>query len=190
MAQKAPKSVGFIMFGFISLTLPPFGLFMGKIFAIESIVASLKTQPWMILPLLAIILGSALLVLLYFKIASALLSKPTDTMPSNHEKMPLGFFLPLATLTLASIITALAFIVLQDKNALFLFALPLLLLILLPLVIKKMNHFDRVKVYHCGEKESFDSALFYFEPSNKVKTLIYTIFTLLFILIAVVGGVS
>jgi ech hydrogenase subunit A len=41
MVERSPKTVGFILFGFMSLTLPPFGLFMGKMFAIESVASLL-----------------------------------------------------------------------------------------------------------------------------------------------------
>jgi ech hydrogenase subunit A len=166
LAAVAPQSVGYIMFGFISLTLPPFGLFMGKLFAIE------------------------LLVLLYFKVASALFSKPSDIFFSKREEMPLGFLAPLLLLSLLSVGAAVIFMVQQNDPYLSVFALPLMLLALLPWIIGKMERFDRVKTYHCGEKESFDAALFYFEPSPKMKQIIYWGFTALFAGILLAGVVS
>jgi len=190
LAAVAPQSVGYIMFGFISLTLPPFGLFMGKFFAIESIAALLKEQPWLIVVLLALIVGSVLLVLLYFKVASALLSKPSDIFLSEREQMPLGFLAPLLLLSLLSVGAAVIFMVQQNDLYLSVFALPLMLLAIFPWIRGKMERFDRVKTYHCGEKEEFDAALFYFKPSLKMKQLIYWGFTALFAGILLAGVLS
>jgi ech hydrogenase subunit A len=190
LAAVAPQSVRYIMFGFISLTLPPFGLFMGKLFAIESVAALLGEEPWLIIVLLAIILGSVLLVLLYFKVASALLSRPSDIFTGEAEKMPLGFRAPLILLTLLSLGAAAAFLFQQNDTRLIIFLLPLLLLALLPWIVRKMEGFDRVNTYHCGEKESFDAALFYFEPSHRTAQFIYWGFGALFAAILLAGAFS
>ncbi len=190
LASVAPKSAGYIMFGFVSLTLPPFGLFMGKLFAIEAVAALLEKEPWLIAVLLSIVVGSTLLVLLYFKVASALLSQPSDIFRRGKEQMPLGFTLPLLLLSLISLLSAAAFMVLQHDLYLALFALPLLILSLLPWLRARMDRFDRTTTYHCGEKESFDAALFYFEPTQKIKRLIYLGSGLLFSAVLLAGAVS
>lgn len=190
LAAVAPQSVRYIMFGFVSLTLPPFGLFMGKLFAIESVASLLSGRPWLLLVLLAIIVGSVLLVLLYFKVASALLSRPSDILEERAEKMPLGFSLPLLLLTLLSLAAAAAFLLQQGDLYLGIFILPLLLLALLPWVVGKMERFDRVKTYHCGEKEDFDAALFYFAPSHRTAQRLYWGFGALFAGILLSGALS
>lgn len=190
LASVAPKSVGYIMFGFVSLTLPPFGLFMGKLFAIESVAALLEKEPWLIAVLLSIVVGSTLLVLLYFKVASALLSQPSDIFRREKEQMPLGFTLPLLLLSLTALLSAAAFMVLQHDLYLALFALPLLILFLLPWIRARMDRFDRTSTYHCGEKESFDAALFYFEPTRKMRQLIYRGSGLLFSAVLLAGALS
>ena len=173
VVHRAPKSVGYIMFGFISLTLPPFGLFMGKLFAIASVASLLKSQPWLIVVLLGVILGSTLLVLLYFKVASALLSRPSDVVRSEAEVMPPGFGIPLMLLGGLILLSGVGFIVIQNDSLLSLFALPLLLVVALPWIVRFLERYDRVAPYHCGEKEPFDAALVYFEPSAKIKQSIY-----------------
>ncbi len=190
LASVAPKSVGYIMFGFVSLTLPPFGLFMGKLFAIESVAALLNGQPWLIAVLLSIVVGSTLLVLLYFKVASALLSQPSDIFRREKEQMPLGFTLPLLLLSLIALLSAAAFMVLQHDLYLALFALPLIIFALLPWLRARMDRFDRTSTYHCGEKESFDAALFYFEPTRKMRQLIYRGSGLLFSAVLLAGALS
>ncbi len=190
LSAYAPQSVRYIMFGFVSLTLPPFGLFMGKLFAIESIASLLREEPWLTAVLLAILVGSVLLVLLYFKVASALLSSPSDITISKSEEMPLGFLVPLLLLSILSIGGALIFMMQQRELNLALFALPLLLLALVPWLRSRLERFDRTPTYHCGEKEEFDAALFYFEPTQRVKQLIYGGSALLFSAVLLAGAVS
>ncbi|MDX1294774.1 MAG: proton-conducting transporter membrane subunit [Sulfurimonadaceae bacterium] len=190
LVHRAPKSVGYMMFGFISLTLPPFGLFLGKLFAITSVASLLEQRPWLIVVLLGVIVGSVLLVLLYFKVASALLSRPSDIVRTEGETMPFGFSLPLMLLTLLTIVSAVGFIVLQSDALLSLFALPLLFVAFLPWLVRSMERFDRVAPYHCAEKGVFDAALVYFEPSVKVKSAIYWGFGILFAAVAAGGALS
>ena len=68
--------------------------------------------------------------------------------------------------------------------------LPLLLLALLSWLRAGMDRFDRARTYHCGEKESFDAALFYFEPTPTVRRFIYWGSALLFSAVLFAGAVS
>ena len=190
LVHTAPKSVGYIMFGFISLTLPPFGLFMGKLFAITSVAALLQERPWLTVVLLGIVVGSTLLVLLYFKVASALLSRPSDTVRSEGEAMEAGFAFPLMLLALLTVAAGIGFIMIQNDALLSLFILPLLFIVALPWLVRSMERFDRTGTYHCGERGVFEAALFYFEPSERVKRLIYWGFGALFAAVALGGALS
>jgi ech hydrogenase subunit A len=190
LVHRAPKSVGYMMFGFISLTLPPFGLFLGKLFAIISVASLLQERPWLVIVLLGIVVGSTLLVLLYFKVASALLSRPSDIVKAEAETVPPGFGVPLMLLTVLTLLSAVGFIVVQNDALLSLFALPLLFVALLPWLVRLMERFDRVAPYHCAEKGVFDAALVYFEPSAKMKIAIYWGFGILFAAVAAGGALS
>ncbi len=190
MAQRAPKTVGYIMFGFISLTLPPFGLLMGKLFAIASVASLLHNRPWLTIVLVGIIVGSSLLVLLYFKVASALLSKPSDTVYTDNEWIPYGYGIPMMLLSLLTVVAAGVFMIIQNNLLLALFALPLLIVMALPSFIHIMDRFDRIQPYHCGEKESFEAALVYFDPSVRTKQIIYWGFGVLFVAVALTGALS
>ena len=190
LVHRAPKSVGYVMFGFVSLTLPPFGLFMGKLFAIASVASLLDRQPWLIVMLLGLIVGSTLLVLLYFKVASALLSKPSDVFRSEGEAMDAGFGVPLMLLSALTVLTGIGFIMIQNDALLSLFVLPLLFIVSLPWLVRSMERFDRIQTYHCGEKEAFDAAIFYFEPSAALKRSIYWGFGALFAAVALGGVLS
>lgn len=190
MVHRAPKTVGFILFGFVSLTLPPFGLFMGKLLAITSIASLLGERPLLLIVLLSLIIGSALLVLLYFKVTSALLSSPCDIVPSEKEHLPYGFSIPLVLLTFYSVACAVGFILIQGDVWVALLALPFLFVIVLPSIVKGMERYDRIQPYHCGEKEPFDAALVYYAPSMRVQQIMYWSFGVLFIAVACVGVLS
>ncbi|MDD5159163.1 MAG: proton-conducting transporter membrane subunit [Sulfuricurvum sp.] len=190
LVHRAPKTVGFIVLGFVSLTLPPFGLFMGKLFAITSVASLLRERPLLLIVLVSMIIGSTLLVLLYFKVSSALLSNPSDTVRTEKERIPQGFSIPLVLLSLLILFAAVGFIVIQHDVLLALFTLPLLFVFALPSMIRSMEHYDRTAIYHCGEKESFDAALVYYEPSVRIKGMIYWGFGILFVAVAFVGVLS
>lgn len=190
MVTRSPKTVGFILFGFVSLTLPPFGLFMAKLFAISSIASLLKEHPFNLIILLSLIIGSALMVLLYFKVASALLSAPSDVRASEAVTIPSGFYVPLVLLSFLIVTGALGYVMMQHNIFIVLLALPMLLVFALPSLIRRMDRYDRTQPYHCGEKEPFDAALVYYEPSNKVQLLLYWSFGILFVAVAMVGALS
>lgn len=190
LVRRAPKTVAFIVFGFVSLTLPPFGLFMGKLFAITSVASLLRERPLLLIVLLSMIIGSTLLVLLYFKVSSALLSNTSDVVGAEEERIPLGFSIPLIFLTLLILGSGAGFIMIQRDVLLALFILPLLFVFALPSMVRSMERYDRTGPYQCGEKEPFDAALVYYEPSAPVKQVIYGSFTLVFVAVAVVGAFS
>ncbi len=190
MVTRSPKAVGFILFGFVSLTLPPFGLFMGKLFAISSIASLLKEHPSNLIILLSLIIGSALMVLLYFKVASALLSAPCDVEASEAIAIPNGFNVPLVLLSFFIVIGALGYIMLQHNIFVVLLAFPMLFVFALPAIVRRMDRYDRSQPYHCGEKEPFDSALVYYKPSLKTERILYWGFGSLFVAVAIVGALS
>lgn len=190
MVARSEKTVKYILFGFMSLTLPPFGLFMGKLFAIASIASLLNDHLLYLIVLFCLIVGSALLVLLYFKVASALVSSPSDVVPSSSIPVPSGYNIPLMILVLMIIFGAIGYILIQQNIFVVLLALPMLFVFALPSIIRKMDRYDRSKPYHCGEKEVFDSALVYYELSPQLKKVMYWGFGILFIAVAVSGVMS
>jgi len=190
LVAYAPKSARFILFGFVSLTLPPFGLFMVKLFAIEEVARLLASRPGLLPLLLSILVGSTLLVLLYFKVTAAILSRPSDMEPLPDEIMPRGFLLTLWTLAGLVIFATVRLAAIQHVADIYLFFVPIAILVLAPLAFGWARRFDRVKPYHCGEKEAFDAALFYYEPTAGAKRAIYALFTLLFAAVAVTGVMS
>ncbi len=190
LVQYAPKSVFFIIFGFMTLTLPPFGLFMGKLFALQAVSENLMHSPWQIIVLLGIIIGGVLLTLLYFKVVSALLSKESDLQVAQSETLLLGFSIPLLLLSVLIILASLWLFKTHSALPMSYLLVPLLLLLVIPLSYRMLEGFDRTTEYHCGEKETFDSALFYFDMSASLVRAMYWVFGLLFVGIALAGVLS
>jgi len=191
LVHFAGLSVLFMMIGFMSLVLPPFGAFMGKLFAIEAVAAELAVNVWLVVPLLCLTIGSVLLTLVYFKIVSAVLSKRADVSGYEKEKMPSGFSSPLFMLLFFLLALVLLFYEIEARFKEYLLVIPLILGALAPLLIHKVTlGFDRAKEYHCGEKEEFEKGVFYFEPTQKTEKKIYLFFTLLFVSIGVGGFIS
>jgi ech hydrogenase subunit A len=190
LTERAPKSVAFIIFGFMTLVLPPFGLFMGKLFALQAISENLMRSPWQVIVLLGVVVGSVLLTLLYFKVASALLSKGSDVDIGQEEKLPVTAVLPLAVLTLLILSASLWLFAVQSTLSLFYLLVPALLLGVIVWLSRRLGRFDRTAVYHCGEKESFDAALFYYDMGASTRRGVYWFFGLLFAGVALAGALS
>lgn len=90
LMSRAPLSAFFILFGFLTLAVPPFGIFAGKLLAMHGLAS-------MPLGLGLIAVGSATLVLLYFKFAATLFIR--DGEGSMREALPAGFAIPASVLT-------------------------------------------------------------------------------------------
>jgi ABC-type xylose transport system permease subunit len=174
----------------MTLVLPPFGLFMGKLFALQAVSETMMQSPWQIIVLLGVIIGSVLLALLYFKVVSALLAKESDIKVTERESLPAGFALPLILLSAMIVLASIWLFKTQSGLPLFYLLVPVVLLVLIPWFHRKLEGFDRTSEYHCGEKETFDAALFYFDMTASVKRRVYWFFGLLFVAVALVGVIS
>ncbi|MDQ1339712.1 MAG: ech hydrogenase subunit, partial [Campylobacterota bacterium] len=180
LINAARLSVFFIVIGFISLVLPPFGAFMGKVFAIESVTKELGLNIWFILPLLALTIGSVVMTLLYFKITSSILSKNQEA--SSKEKIDFGFLIPLVLLLIFLFVTGFAFFKTDANFKIYLFALPLFFILLVLFFLYKIPlKYKTAREYHCAESERFEAGNFYFELDENIVKKIYLFFTLFFV---------
>lgn len=186
LINRSPLVVFFITIGFASLTLPPFGAFIAKFMAIESIADMIKTNPLYSLAIIFIALGSVFLTLLYFKVLTKLFAKDMDTEKesikiSNYYTVPsyillgmliLGIYvsLDIRLLTMAEIVVPSLLIV--------------GVILLLRFVLFKNAH--RVKEYQCGEKEELKLSMYYFEIDEKYKKMI-TVMAIVIIIILLIG---
>ena len=163
----APLSASMIIVGFATITLPPFGLFFGKLFSIELIAESLSKSPSYLLFLIGISIGSAVLILLYFKVASLIFSKNAEEEVFHKENV---FTIEM--------ISPYIFTILLIGSSFFMFEVPLfyvaislLMLVIVPIWLKidPFKNVDRVKEYHCGEQGHFGVAQWSFSFTKEAE---------------------
>ncbi|QOY52916.1 proton-conducting transporter membrane subunit [Candidatus Sulfurimonas baltica] len=176
LINHSPLVVFFIIIGFASLTLPPFGAFAAKFMAIESIAKEIVNNPLYSLALIFVALGSVFLTLLYFKVVTKLFAKDVDHKEKLHVKIPkLYTFSSYMLLALLFIGVYVSFDI-ELLSALEIIV-PLVLIAVIPMlfaifVFKKAH---RVKEYHCGEKDEVKLNMYYFDIPQKYKQLINVI---------------
>lgn len=191
LLQKAPLSAMMVIFGFGTITLPPFGLFFGKLFSIEKAASLITQSPAYLVLIVALALGSAILTLLYFKVASSMFSKNAEQETYNYEnKWDVAMVVPYAyTLIL---IASVWFILQAGINIPITYVyLSLAMILIVPVLMKLFNfkNVDRVREYYCGEQAHFGVAQWFFEISQTTKQMIALLAGLTFIAIALAGGV-
>lgn len=165
LVNKAPRTLFFIIIGFASLTLPPFGAFISKFLAIEAVSQQILQNPLYIFVLLGIIIGSVFLVILYFKIITKLLNKEPF---KNTSKEDLAFKYRLSSnILFISLIIGLFFINGLDMLEIF---IPLMLIFISPFLFKYFlfKNAPRVKEYNCGEKGDFEVGVYNYSISDSL----------------------
>jgi ech hydrogenase subunit A len=186
LAQIAPRTLFFIIIGFASLTLPPFGAFLGKFLAIEALTKALSINPLYIFTLLGIIIGSVFLVILYFKILTKLLSKEPF---KNPKKEDLAFKYRLSSNLLFACLIVGVFI--RSGLEAYEVAIPITLIFIAPFLFRFLSfkNAPRVNEYNCGEKAEFEVGVFnYSLSSNTIQKMIYLSIFMIVLHIAI-GGV-
>ena len=172
LINHSPLVVFFIIVGFASLTLPPFGAFIGKFLAIESMAGEIVNNPLYALSLIFLALGSVFLTLLYFKVVTKLFAKDVD---SQVEQLTISKFyiIPSFLLLFLLIVGIDVSLELELLNSLEIMV-PLILMGIIPLLFATLlfRKAHRVKEYHCGEKDDVVLNMYYFQMSHKVQKYI------------------
>ncbi len=167
LVSFSKPTVVFIIIGFASLTLPPFGVFVGKFLTIQILADLIKLNILYIIPLVFLLIGSVVLTLLYFKVITKFLVKTTLEI-TEPNPMPLTF--TFTSLILVVLLFAGMFqLYFMGSLELYEFLIPLIIIILCLLLIAftSYNKAHRVKEYNCGEKESVEIEPFYFRIRDK-----------------------
>lgn len=173
LIDKSPLVVFLILIGFASLTLPPFGVFIGKFLSIELMIEQMKINPLYIVSFIFMILGSVLLTLLYFKVVTKLLSNQNysqtsevKTISSTYKYTSLSLFALLIFGILNSIeISSLSYMQIFIPLC-FIFIVPIILYLL------RSKNVNLVKEYNCGEKDEFVINAYYFDLDEQKITKI------------------
>ncbi len=182
LASRSKLLVFFIVVGFASLTLPPFGAFIGKFASIELVASLVSENIFYIFPLLFILIGSVFLTLLYFKVLTKLISQDdkvyeTITIPWTYK---FTSFLLVGLLFFGVYISYVHSFMshLEIIVAAFLILLTFALLYML-----KFKNIKRVSTYNCAEKDNVILSAYYFHIADKYKEFIVyiSIFTMFII---------
>jgi len=185
LSSKSPLIVFFILIGFGSLTLPPFGVFIGKFASIELLAMLGKKDIVYLFSLIFILIGSVMLTLLYFKVVTKLLpkNKTDDTQISIPITYKVTSF-ALVILLILGIFGSFRFGILDFYEI----AIPALLIAIVPILFYLLD-FSKVKKtseYNCGEKDEIELSAYYFKIDAKVQKAIFII--AIFLFLAIIGG--
>jgi len=187
LAKRSKLVVFFILIGFASLALPPFGAFIGKFSSIELIASMIDENILYLFSLIFILMGSVFLTLLYFKVVTKLL--PSDSIISQGQQK-------IATtyqLTSWSLVLLLVFGVFVSAYYGYMSMTQIVLpttLVLVTLLLFYLSNFStaqRSKEYNCGERDSVELGAYYFDISSKYKSLIFYSSIGLILMILIVG---
>jgi ech hydrogenase subunit A len=186
LVNHSPMVVFFIIIGFASLTLPPFGAFIAKFMAIESIATEISRNPLYVLALIFIALGSVFLTLLYFKVVTKLFAKDADAKKESYTPLPKLYMIPSSILVSLLIIGVLVSFDMKLLSSMEIIV-PSILIAIVPVlfasILFKKAH--RVKEYNCGEKDELSLNMYYFDVPQKYKKLISVVAIVLMIILVI-----
>ena len=171
-----------ILLSFAAMSLPPFGLFISKLYSFVFLADQIVVNIFSIIVVLFLVTGSALLVLLYFKIASIMFSHNDTQTQSTSWFEPI--MLPNTVLFVILFISS---IILFVSSTSWLIYLSLLFIVLFALLIyfKPFSNFKRVEVYNCAEKTEVKTGLFEYDFSQYDKKLTFVSVGLLVFMLVV-----
>lgn len=172
LVNRSPLVVFFIIVGFASLTLPPFGAFIGKFLAIGSIAGEIVNNPFYAVALIFLALGSVFLTLLYFKVVTKLFAKDVDS-EVKPVKISRFYVIPSFLLLFLLIVGIDVSLELELLNSLEVMV-PLILIGIIPFLFTTLlfRNAHRVKEYNCGEKDEVVLNMYYFNMSDTIKKYI------------------
>jgi len=215
LINKAPVLTSLIVLGFLSIALPPFGVFFAKWLAYEGVVGFSGLLVAFLLFFIAV--GSVLLTLLYFKTVGRFVAndgQKSEAEDSSYLTAPfiLGVFLLFFALFVSPVIGGFfkenaAFVAsaaVPIKGNFWGIVLPFgtlefwhifaafLLLGIAPLLAAKikLKGVDRAKPYACGEKIVANAYSFYFDPAKNIEKTANIIGATLFAAIIIVGALN
>jgi ech hydrogenase subunit A len=173
LMSYSPLVVFFIVFGFASLTLPPFGVFIGKFMAFESFAAGIQESPVFLAALLFSALGSVFLTILYFKVLTKVFVRDMRLGTSKTKEIATTYKYTswaLSILLGAGIVWSLE----RQLFGMWEIVIPALLIAIVPLLLFVfiLKNAHRVKEYNCGEKEEAVLNMYYLHTPPALQKII------------------
>jgi ech hydrogenase subunit A len=106
LLAKLPKTTIIMIFGMLSMFLPPFGMLLGKWVAIDAISAA--STMGLLIMLMLVLIGSAATTLYYAKWLGHMLVLPQSGKKLGNEELPLQYSISLLSLLSLSVIMGVA----------------------------------------------------------------------------------
>jgi len=186
LVSRSKLLVFFIVIGFSSLALPPFGVFIGKFQTIELLSSFIGENILYIFPLVFILIGSVFLTLLYFKVLTKLIASD-DTI---YEKISIDWTYKFTSSLLVTLLFFGIYMSYIDNfmnHSEILIATILVGLTFGLLMIVNFKNIKKVKPYNCAEKDDVVLSAYYFHITYKYKKFIVYFSIFLMVLIVLVG---
>lgn len=209
---QAPILTSLITLGFLSIALPPFGVFFAKWLAYEGTTSAAGVFTAILILFIAV--GSVALTLLYFKTVGRFVASGKETESDEDisylgAPLTLGLFLLVFAVFVSEALggffkTNAEFVtgrIVMLEGGFFGIVMPfgvlefwhilaaLILLGVIPILASrvKIKGVDIAKPYSCGEKIETNAYSFYFEPAKKIEGALLVISGVLFAAIITVG---
>jgi ech hydrogenase subunit A len=215
LINKAPILTSLIILGFLSISLPPFGVFFAKWIVYEG--GTSFSGLLMTLLLFFIAVGSVALTLLYFKTVGRFVANDdTKKEPEDYSYLASPLLLGIFILVFSFFISpAIGGFFKENASFVISSAVPIsgdfwgitlpfgrlefwhivaafLLLGVAPLLAAKirLKGVDKVKPYTCGERIETNAYSFYFDPAKNIEKSANIAAATLFILIILLGALN
>lgn len=186
LASRSKLVVFFVLVGFASLTLPPFGAFIGKFSSIELLSSLIEKNIFYIFPLVFILLGSVFLTLLYFKVVTKLLPKTNE----EFEEVEIPFTYKFTSFALVALLIGgvyVSYLYSFLGTTEIVISSVLIVVTMLMLFVVNFKNVKIVKEYNCAEKDDKELGAFYFEIPALYKSIITYSVIVLMCMILIVG---
>jgi len=186
LASRSKLLVFFIVVGFASLALPPFGAFIGKFASIELVASLVRENIFYIFPLLFILIGSVFLTLLYFKVLTKLIAQDNKV----YETISIPWTYKFTSFILVGLLffgVYISYVYNFMSHLEIIVAAFLILLTFALLYMLKFKNIKRVSTYNCAEKDSVILSAYYFHIANKYKELIVYISIFIMVIVVYLG---
>ena len=186
LASRSKLVVFFVLVGFASLTLPPFGAFIGKFSSIELLSSLIEENIFYVFPLAFILLGSVFLTLLYFKVVTKLLPKTNE----EFEEVEIPFTYKFTSFALVALLIGgvyVSYLYSFLGTTEIVISSVLIVVTMLMLFVVNFKNVKIVKEYNCAEKDDKELGAFYFEIPALYKSIITYSVIVLMCMILIVG---
>lgn len=187
LMSRSKLLVFFIVVGFASLTLPPFGAFIGKFASIELVASLINTNIFYLFPLLFILIGSVFLTLLYFKVLTKLIASDNQASSNGQENVSIAWTYKFTSFILIALLFFGVYISYINN---FMTHLEIIIATLLIastfglLYILNLKNVKKVVPYNCAEKDTVILSAYYFHIADKYK--IQIVYSSIFLIAVIV----